>query len=198
MSDETLGLIQRAQQGDTVAVSDLYSRYAERIMPVIRLRLGPKLRQKLDSCDVAQSVLLAAFRDFNKFEYRGEGAFLRWLSQIVENRIRDKGEFFSAAKRDVRKERPLVRDEGGESRLPAGSEPSPSQIFAMSEKVLRLEQAMDSLTSDYREVILHVKYEGLSLAETAHVMGRGKDAVRMLLARALARLSSTYRCRNDD
>ena len=122
MSDETLNLIERAQQGDTAALNDLYTRYAERILAVIRMRLGPKLRRKMESCDVAQSVLLASFRDFNKFEYRGEGAFLHWLSRIAENRIRDKDDFFTAAKRDVRRENPLMRDEGGESRL-AGRRP---------------------------------------------------------------------------
>ena len=60
----------------------------------------------------------------------------------------------------------------------------------MSERLLRIEEAMDQLPAHYREAILHVKYEGMSLDETAEAMERTKGSVRMLLSRAIALLTS--------
>jgi DNA-directed RNA polymerase specialized sigma24 family protein len=40
----------------------------------------------IDSRDVLQEAYLAAHRDFDRFEWRDEGAFLRWLFRIVDRR----------------------------------------------------------------------------------------------------------------
>jgi len=198
VGEDTLSLIERAQLGDRAAMNALYERYSQRVLVIVRSRLGQRLRRKMESCDLVQSVLLASFRDFNKFEYRGEKAFLRWLSRIVENRIRDKRDFFSARKRDVAREEPLEREERRESRFIAGSEPTPSRRLVLSEQLLQLERAMDRLPSEYREIIIRAKHEGMSLEEIAEAMGRSKDAARMLLARALTRLSGCMGEKDND
>ena len=69
MAEETYTLIRQAQAGDTNALNLLYTRYGERIHAIVRLRLGPRLRRKLESCDIVQSALMASVRSLKEFRY---------------------------------------------------------------------------------------------------------------------------------
>ncbi|MFH0983016.1 MAG: sigma-70 family RNA polymerase sigma factor [Planctomycetota bacterium] len=193
---ETIQLLQRARQGDKEALGRLYARYGERLRTIVRLRLGPRLRLKLESCDVVQEALLASLRQVDQAQFASSGAFLRWLSKLAENRIRDEAERYAAQKRDAARETPL------EIRLPATDSvagpiadlatfTTPSQVAARAEDLRRLETAIDALPEDQKEALLLVRYEGMSLAEAGEHLRRSPDAVRMLIARALARLATT-------
>jgi RNA polymerase sigma-70 factor, ECF subfamily len=67
----------------------------------------------------------------------------------------------------------------------------------LDEEARRLEDALDGLSPDHRDVILMRKFEELSFGEIARRTGRSEDACRMLLARAMTaltlRLSGTSR-----
>ena len=67
----------------------------------------------------------------------------------------------------------------------------------LDEEARRLEDALDALSPDHRDVILMRKFEELSFGEIARRSGRSEDACRMLLARAMTaltlRLSGTSR-----
>jgi RNA polymerase sigma-70 factor (ECF subfamily) len=52
-----------------------------------------------------------------------------------------------------------------------------------------LEQAIQRLSEDHRDVILLMKIDGLSAKEVAEQMGRTENAVHLLLSRALKRLA---------
>ena len=195
MDDTTQRLVAEAKNGDSSAMDALYRRYIERVHSIVRARLGRELRSKLDSWDVVQTVLLESLRDLHQFEYKAEGDFLNWLSRIVENRIRDKIDFFRAAKRDLSREQPLDvagadSTSGGEGLALADRHAAtPSQNVRAREEMEMLERALDSLSPEHREVVILAKYEGLSYQEIAERLGKTSAAVRMLLARALASLS---------
>ena len=53
---------------------------------------------------------------------------------------------------------------------------------------LRLQEAVDSLTGDYREVIHLSRIEGLPMREVAHRMGRSPEAAQKLFGRAPRKL----------
>ena len=99
--------VKRAQSGDLDALNLLFERYHQLMVEVARRKLGPRLRLKEDPVDLAQTTFREATRDFQKYQYRGEGSLLKWLSQILQNKIRDKAEFYSAGKRDTAKETAL-------------------------------------------------------------------------------------------
>ncbi|MHC4511392.1 MAG: RNA polymerase sigma factor [Planctomycetota bacterium] len=101
---ETQELVVLAKGGDYSAQDRLYSAYGERVRRIVRLRMGSKLRSKLESMDLVQDVLMCALRDLGDFTYRNEGDFLRWLSRIAENRLRDNLDKLHSDKRDIRKE----------------------------------------------------------------------------------------------
>jgi len=59
---ETVALIERARAGSSAALDELYTRCAGKLLPLIRLRMGPSLRAELESRDVLQAVLLKSFQ----------------------------------------------------------------------------------------------------------------------------------------
>lgn len=112
----TSDLLRRAKKGDREALNDLCARYGERLRTVVRLRLGIRLRSKLESCDVVQDALMKALPGIQDAHFTTSGAFFHWLTAIVENHIRDLADHYAADKRDAARERPLeVRGSGTES-----------------------------------------------------------------------------------
>ena len=69
---------------------------------------------------------------------------------------------------------------------------TPSKIIAEKEEWDKLENTVQKLKPEYREVIRLIKIEGLSQKEVGEQLGKTPDAVRMLLVRALDALSKAY------
>src|SRR5262245_4545361 len=111
MDPTTQDLCERARAGDREAYDLLFRRHSDRALLFIGARLGPKLREKVESVDVLQDAYLAAHRDFDGFSYTDNGAFFRWLCRIIDHRIRDLGDHFAALKRQPA-ERPLSAPTG--------------------------------------------------------------------------------------
>jgi RNA polymerase sigma-70 factor (ECF subfamily) len=136
-------------------------------------------------------------RGLEGFTYKNEGDFLRWISKIAENRIRDNLDKLHADKRDIRKEIPLKDNERSSKDsfirdfAPADST-TPSMIISKREELDKLEKAMDKLKQEYKEVITLTKIEGLSYEEAGNRLGKSSDAVRMLLARAMVELTGIF------
>ncbi len=159
--------------------------------------MGRELRSKLESVDLAQEALLSALGDIKNFTYKNEGDFLRWLSTIAENRLRDKLDKFHADKRDIRKEVPLGKhgpntaNGFAEDHLPVEAT-TPSVIMSRQEELEKLEKAIDKLKPEYKEVIVLTKIEGLSYTEAADRLGKSSEAVRKLVSRSMAALTSEF------
>jgi RNA polymerase sigma-70 factor (ECF subfamily) len=181
-------LVERAQRGDQKASEELFAKSYANILQAVRFRLGPALRARLDTGDIAQSAYLEAYRDLAAFRHRGVGSFRRWLLGIVENKIRRRLEFFKARRRDLRREVEL--DSRAEIPAPALT---PSRKLMEGEERERLERAMDQLSDDYRGVLISRYYLDLGWPEVGKQMGRSAAAARALGKRALVHLKRLYR-----
>jgi len=160
--------------------------------------MGGELRSKLESMDLVQDALVSALEGLENFTYKDEGDFLRWLSTIAENRIRDNLDRFHADKRDIRKETHLDKrvttTKGGFFRFPGPVEATtPSVIMSRKEEFDNLTKAVDLLKPEYREVIVLAKIEGLSYKEIGQRLDKSKDAVGMLLSRAMVELTGVFK-----
>jgi RNA polymerase sigma-70 factor (ECF subfamily) len=194
---KTQELVALAQGGDNSALDQLCKVYSERVQRMVRFRMGTELRGKLESMDLVQDAFVAALKGLDRFEYRDEGDFLRWMSKIAENRIRDNLKRLHADKRDIRREVPVenhVSTTG--DNCPRMPEPirttTPSVIISVSEELDKLENAMNLLKPQYREVIVLNQIEGLSLKKIGDRLSKSPDAVRMLVARAMASLAGAF------
>ena len=193
---QTQRLVTLAQNGDESALDRLCKIYNERVLRIVRMRMGPELRTKLQSMDLVQDAFISALRSLENFTYKNEGDFLRWISKIAENRLRDNLDKLHADKRDIRKEIPLNNRSATQDTFAGISAPvdttTPSLIMSRREDLNKLEKAMDKLKPEYREVITLTKIEALSYEEAADKLGKGPDAVRMLLSRAITALSQSF------
>jgi len=193
-NDDTRELVERAKAGDADALNQLFARHHPLLLDVARRRIGARLRLKEEPDDLAQTTFREATRDFANYEYRGPDSLVRWLMQILQNKIRDKAEFYSANKRDQTRERTLS------GTAHPGAEPSPgmdpaSADLSVTVHVQReeafghLRRALGELSKEHREAITLVFFEGLSLREAGERMeGRSEDAVRMMMRRAEGKL----------
>ncbi len=194
---ETIRLLRLAKAGDQRAIENLYARYGERLRTIVRFRLGPRLRSKMESCDVVQETLMASVRHFDNAVFESDGAFLHWLTKLAENRIRDLADHFSAKKRDVGRERPLetpgLSTDSAFGPIPElATHSTPSKAAVLTEDLKRLEDEVTGLPDDQREALLLVRYTGLTYAEAGRELGRTPDAVRMLDARARVSLAKAF------
>lgn len=197
ITDETQALVEKAQSGDVEALNSLFERYYETMLDLARRRLGARLRSKEEPADLAQTTFREAYRDFGNYTYRGEGSLLRWLIQILQNKIRDRAEFYSAGKRDLSKERSMdVPAEDGETKAmePSADDLTVTMQVQQGEDFELVREALAELSDDHRKAITLVFFQGMSLREAGQQMdGRSEDAVRMLLRRAESRLGEILR-----
>lgn len=182
MTSITRQLWEKAQAGDRSAYDQLFALHTDRALLFVRARLGPALRAHVDSLDVLQDAYLVAHRDFDRFEYTDEGAFLRWLCRIIENRIRDGHDYFAALKRQPRS-------------LPRVDPAGPSTLLDRAEHREKLIAALDELSEEHRQVLLLRYFEELSAEEAGRLMNRSAGAIRNLTARALTELGK-HLCRS--
>lgn len=192
---DTQALVERAQGGDTEALNHLFAQLHDRILDAARRGLGPRLRLKESPEDLAQTTFREATRDFGRYEYRGEDSLIRWLVRILQNKIRDKAEFYNARKRDMSRERamhhrPPGEDAEGERTFePPSPDPTVSRQVSRSEEFEVIREALQELSDDHRKAITLVFFQGMTLRQAGEQMeGRSEDAVRMMLRRAEKRL----------
>lgn len=191
-------LIDRVQNGDHGALNALCARYQERVLRAVRIRLGAKLRRKVQSWDIVQEVLLGAFGKIKSGDFHSEGALMKFLNVLVDNRLRDEADRQGGQRRNADREIPLgARSSGNGTPLIDLGDPSaltPSWLLVMREDIERMERAMDELSEEYRELLVAVELEGRTYVELAAEGSFGKtaDAIRMKANRAKARLAQLY------
>lgn len=185
--DPTPRLLQCARAGDRQAYDELFARVSDRVLFFVRMRLGGRLREKVDSVDVLQDVYMEAHQDLERFKHQGEGAFARWLCRLIENRLRDLADHYAAKKRQppgtalpVNSVLQAAKDSGT----------GPVTAAARLETRDRLVQSMARLPEGEREVLLLRFYQEKTYAEIADATGRSSTAVRRLLGRALKSLGT--------
>ena len=181
----TFTLLEQARAGDEQALSQAFEQYRRRLAVLVHFKLSPRARDFSDVEDVVQETLLRAFRDIGRFTYQSPGSFLRWLSTIADHVIVDRVRY-QGRERRAGEEVPFRSASNPMGPEPADSQ-TPSRLFAQQEAVARLLDQLGALPEDYRNVILMAKIEGLSTVEMAERLGKSREAVALLVYRAVKR-----------
>lgn len=185
------GLVNKVRNGDADALRQLL----KEITSPLRARLGPKItpefQSKLDVEDVLQVTFIEVHLKLARFEDRGEGSFLAWVTTLAENNLRD-------AKRGLRGESapPIVKQVDSQSGDPfatlyatmTGCEVTPTRAAEAEEIRRMVREAIAGLPPDYATVVNLYDIEGRPIQEVAEKLGRSTGAVHMLRARAHDRL----------
>ena len=176
-------LVEKAAQGDEVAVGDLLERLRPRIVLWCANRMSPKLKAKVVPEDAAQEVLIAVHKALPAFDPEGgRSAFLAWVFKIAGNRIRDLVDHHGALKRRTVPPQSF-------------SQTTPSRAVARADLILHMREAMQDLPEDYRRVIHLRRLEEREIEDVAAVMGRSKGATHTLYWRAVEALRKAMKQR---
>jgi RNA polymerase sigma-70 factor (ECF subfamily) len=185
-----LDLLQRAKEGDTVAVTVLLARYHERLRAQTARRIPVDLQRTVDADDILQETQVQVYRHVETFEPRGPDSFYRWVATIALRRLRNAIKRQRAAKRGAGK----MGITGGATvpeesvvtllELMAGPEKTPSRVATRNEAIQAVQTALAHLPQDYRKAVQLVYIEGHSVAHAAAEMGRTDRAIHNLCHKA--------------
>jgi RNA polymerase sigma-70 factor (ECF subfamily) len=173
-------LLRRLRSGQEDAATQLYLRYAHRLHALARSRSSPDLARQVDAEELVQSIFGSFFRGASSGYYEvPEGEELWKLFLVIAlNKIRAKGNFHRAAKRDVR------QTAGGEF-LDEAAGPDAAALGFLK---LTVEEALERLPEQHREMV-SLRVEGYEVAEIAERTGRSKRTVERILQEARKRLA---------
>ena len=86
-SDETAALLERIRGGDESALSRLLAHWRPRLVRFVSLRLGGKLRTRVDPSDIVQEAQLEVVRRIDDFLRRRPMPFHLWLRKTAYERL---------------------------------------------------------------------------------------------------------------
>ncbi len=180
-SDEDL--IARAMQGDAMAFGDLYERY---LTPLYRY-VFYRVNDVAEAEDLTEQVFLKAWEALGRYQLRAV-PFSAWLYRIAHNAIADQ---YRTRKATLPLEgQLLLLDTTG----------GPEDRLDWRETIESVAHALTQLAPIHQQVLTLRFISGLSHAETARVLERSEEAVRVLQHRALTALREllTKSVKSDD
>lgn len=188
-------LIERAARGDESATSGLLSRYRDRLIKAVQLRLDRRLYGRIDASDIVQEATLDAARRLREFVQSPTMDFYIWLRQLTGQKLIDAHRrHLGAEKRDAGREVSLYRRAMPEATTAAlasqllGRLTSPTQAIQRAELQLQVQDALNNLDPVDREVLVLRHFEHLSNSETAQALGISKSGASKRFVVALKRL----------
>jgi RNA polymerase sigma-70 factor (ECF subfamily) len=170
-------LVAAAQAGDTEAFAALYDRYLDTIYRYVYYRVGS--RQLAE--DLTSETFLRALRRIGTFTWQGRD-FAAWLVTIARNLVAD--HFKSSRFRLEITTADMVANEGAET----AEGPEHAVMRAWTNTALL--EALKRLNPQQQECLVLRFLQGLSVAETARIMGKNEGAIKTLQYRAVRTLAA--------
>src|SRR5215475_8256765 len=192
-------LLDAARHGDETALAVLVERHRGRLERMVRLRMDRRLQGRVDPADVVQEAYLAVRGKFAQYGADLRLPFFLWLRLEVGQKLVDVHRFHLGAQ---------MRDAGQEVSLHQGALPQvtslslaehllgrltpASQATMRVELKLRVQEALNSIAPNDREVLILRHFEELSNTEAAQVLGIKPSAACNRYVRALKRLKDVF------
>ncbi|AZO30800.1 MULTISPECIES: RNA polymerase sigma factor [unclassified Mesorhizobium] len=177
--DGDMALVRRALAREADAFRSIIKTHNQRLYRIAR----GVVRNDAEAEDIVQEAYMRAFASLDAF--RGDASLATWLSRIVIN---------EALGRLRKKKRIVAMPENPEAQIirfplnPNDLNPSddPERTMAQRQILGLVERATDSLPDVYRTVFVARVIEGLSIEETAELLGIRPETVKTRLHRARA------------
>jgi RNA polymerase sigma-70 factor (ECF subfamily) len=192
-------LLDAARNGDESALAVLVDRHRDRLERMVRLRMDRRLQGRVDPADVVQDAYLAVRGKFSQYSADPQMPFFLWLRLEVGQKLVDAHRFHLGTQ---------MRDAGQEVSLHRGPLPqvtslslaehllgkltSASRAAMRAELKLRVQEALNGMDPQDREVLILRHFEELSNVETAQVLGIKPSAAVNRYVRALKRLKDVF------
>lgn len=173
-SRRMMDLVERAQAGEAEAFGRLYDQYADTVYRYIYYRVGGRATAE----DLTSETFLRALRRIGTFTWQGRD-FGAWLVTIARNLVAD----------HFKSSRFRLEVTTGEMLDANEVERSPEDSVLESLSNAALLQAVRKLNPQQQECVTLRFLQGLSVAETARVMGKNEGAIKTLQYRAVRTLA---------
>jgi RNA polymerase sigma factor (sigma-70 family) len=172
-SDATL--LQRFRKRDFDAATQLYVKYAERLRKLVRANCSEKLARHVEPDDIVQSVFTDFFRRVAAGEYDVPEGDRLWnlLLVIALNKIRAKGAYHLAARRDIRRTAGNVPEDWF-----AGDRASDQLPYAYLR--MTIEEAMEPLPRSHR-LMVRMRIDGYPVSEIVAKTASSERTVERVL-----------------
>ena len=193
-SGETARLLDLARGGDEAALNEVFARHRGRLRRMVELRLDRRLQARIDASDVIQEAYVDVVRRLDEYLREPSYPLFLWLRLIVGERLMKlHRHHLGTQMRDVGLEVSIYR-----GALPAassaalaaqllGKHTSPTEAAVRAERMMRLQDALNTLDPVDREVSSLRHFEEMTLAETALSLGIEESAAAKRYIRALKR-----------
>ncbi|RWA61652.1 MAG: RNA polymerase sigma factor [Mesorhizobium sp.] len=180
--DGDMALVRRALAREAGAFRAIIKTHNQRLYRIAR----GVVRNDAEAEDIVQEAYMRAFASLEAF--RGDASLATWLSRIVINealgRLRKKKRIVAMPENPKARiiRFPLNPSDLNSSDLNPGDDPE--RTMAQRQILALVERATDSLPDVYRTVFVARVIEGLSIEETADLLGIRPETVKTRLHRA--------------
>lgn len=170
-------LVAQARRGDVAAFGELARRHQDALFNGICRMVG----QREDAEDLAQEVLVKAYRHIARFE--GRSSFYTWVYSIAVNVVISHRRKQSARRRQSTVSLDAI---GGDDRPldVADNAATPDVVSQHHELGERIEQAIAQLDDDQRDIVVLRDIEGFSYEQIGDLLGLPQGTVKSRLHRA--------------
>jgi RNA polymerase sigma-70 factor, ECF subfamily len=175
-------LVSRFKSGDREAFSVLAHRHQHRVYGMCLRMLGSTQEAE----EVSQDVFLSLYRALPRF--RGESKLTTWMYRVTMNHCKNH-ELYRRRRGHGRHE-PIegTRDDGPPRELPHGGPGTDAGIHRLEASGL-LQDALNQLDDDHRQIVLLRDVEDLSYEEISELLNIPRGTVKSRLHRARAELA---------
>jgi RNA polymerase sigma-70 factor (ECF subfamily) len=188
-AEEDFKLVSAAQAGEVDAFEKLVRKHQKRMLNIAYRIIG----NYDDACETVQETFLSAYRSIKSF--RKEAAFSTWLCGICLNQARNRlKKTRSRARHEVQPtDDPLDTEEGAFARETTSDCPSVIEQMERKELQERVQECMNRLEDEYREVLVLRDIQGFSYEEISDILKVPDGTVKSRLFRARDALKNSLK-----
>jgi len=178
VTDRVVALVELARDGDAEAFGQLYDQYRTTVYRFVYYRVGSTAVAE----DLTSETFFRALRSMGTFQWQGKD-FGAWLMTIARNLTTD---HFKAGRTRLELS---TDDMTAQVDATSGSTDGPDTQVLASLTNQALLVALKQLPHEQQECLIMRFLQGLSIAETALVLGRSAGAVKQLQLRGVRNLA---------
>jgi RNA polymerase sigma-70 factor (ECF subfamily) len=186
---QTSQFLKQWHEGNAKGLEGIIDRHLDWIHAQVHQRLSRPLRNKGETCDYVQDILVQFLRFSPRFVLSSEAQFRALLLRIVENALNDKYDWYTARRREIARERPLPSDTILSLDPPHGTIRTPSKSAEQHEREAWIRLGLELLDPDDREILALRQWDDLSFPEIGEELGIAANTARMRHNRAIVRLT---------
>ena len=189
-------LTERMAERDAAALATFIQRHHNHLAGFVRSITGEHLLTMVEVDDLVQEISTAAISGLQTAPL-DQYTPMEWLQQLARRRVVDAHRFhFGAQRRDANRQQSINAPRGNASgdapasleQLLAASMTSPSAAFSRDVRMMRLQEAIESLSDEQKQAIRMRYAEGLPTKQIAEKLGKSDVSIRVLLSRSMRQL----------